>query len=552
MVPTTCAWGYRLGEIPIKQPSGVKEDFEIRPNFSQTSRRPELVSLGPHIDGAAPLAADSHDPLTQIHGYLCRSAHVLPETDKKFMGEFYKHTRLKCVELLTPLAPDTDTSFTHWLEQAPYTQKQKESLLTAHQDRATEVTDLVNSVVKGFTKKETYMEPKPARGINSPSQVTKGEFGPIIHAVEQVVFKLPIFIKLTPEQERAQKIIDHLYKPGGTYVATDHSFFEAVFDQTHKEIERILLDYMTQYLPEHAEFMAFYDSVINTPREIHSLSGRLTLDARMSGEMDTSLGNGWTNFMLMDFLCTTNGAKYVGFVEGDDGIFRVDGPPPTEEQFSRLGFTIKLELHTELSEASFCGLISDPLVGVNVTDPIKALVKFGWADSQYCLASRRTRQALLRAKSCSLFCQFPGHPILQELALLGLRLSADCQDTQARRAVLRLRVGQYEKERLLLGLGHDLTPKEVSDRTRDLVYRKFGIPVDYQLKYELYLQRHEGGPLEMGVLTPFFPDTTRDYYETYVLGSGTLYHDPLQLPTNGAWTTPTLEEVDAHRAGRRT
>jgi len=46
---------------------------------------------------------------------------------------------------------------------------------------------------------------------------------------------------------------------------------------------------------------------------------------RMSGEMNTSLGNGFSNLMFMLYACHVQGIAAEGIVEGDDGVFALEG-----------------------------------------------------------------------------------------------------------------------------------------------------------------------------------------------------------------------------------
>ena len=81
---------------------------------------------------------------------------------------------------------------------------------------------------------------------------------------------------------------------------------------------------------------------------------------RMSGEMNTSLGNGFSNLMFMAFVCEKLGLNCNGVVEGDDGLFAFNGNTPSASDFTKYGFNIKLDVHSEISTASFCGNVFDP------------------------------------------------------------------------------------------------------------------------------------------------------------------------------------------------
>ncbi len=80
----------------------------------------------------------------------------------------------------------------------------------------------------------------------------------------------------------------------------------------------------------------------------------------MSGEMNTSLGNGFSNLMFMLYACEIQGIECDGIVEGDDGAFALSLKPGQkfdESIFAEMGLTIKLEKHTDLMSMSFCGIL---------------------------------------------------------------------------------------------------------------------------------------------------------------------------------------------------
>ena len=77
---------------------------------------------------------------------------------------------------------------------------------------------------------------------------------------------------------------------------------------------------------------------------------------RMSGDICTSLGIGFSNLVMNLFVASKCGATIKGFVEGDDGIFVCpEGWTPNSFWIERLGFKIKMETHTDWTRASFCG-----------------------------------------------------------------------------------------------------------------------------------------------------------------------------------------------------
>lgn len=212
---------------------------------------------------------------------------------------------------------------------------------------------------------------------------------------------------------------------------------------------------------------------------------------RMSGEMSTSLGNGFTNVCLFLFCCKNNGLDVfggkdvVGVVEGDDGLFAVAHDPPTAEQFAALGFDIKIEQHDHLNEASFCGMVFDVVEKSNVADPAELLAKFGWTTSPSKFGGLKVMKELLRAKSLSLACELGSCPIAHALAAFGLRVTRgsrykfDYGNRWKLDHILKnVRVGEVEEK---------LLKTNVPMANRVLCQKLFGISVSTQYAVERYL-----------------------------------------------------------------
>jgi hypothetical protein len=241
---------------------------------------------------------------------------------------------------------------------------------------------------------------------------------------------------------------------------------------------------------------------------------RIDIQARrMSGEMCTSLGNGFSNLMLADFLATRKGGRVTGFVEGDDGLF-FSSVPLTVQDFRELGFEIKILLHTNLLQTSFCGLVSsDDLI--TMTDPRKVLLTFGWTHSLLMNGGRRVLRELLKAKALSLAYEHPRCPILSVLAktvlsVLGsskARFESGWYDQHLIQQVTQFK----EDTAILLELG----PSETS---RTDFASIFGISRQHQLEVEREIASWRSGPLNgpwtLSLFGPEYNDC-RDYSERF-------------------------------------
>ena len=141
---------------------------------------------------------------------------------------------------------------------------------------------------------------------------------------------------------------------------------------------------MTKLCPDQKFFKWAMDNILAGYNTCTFKRFKLGIQAtRMSGEMCTSLGNGFSNLMLMLFACHRIGSKCTGVVEGDDGFFVCSPRAPTSKEFKEIGFTIKMERHDSLTTASFCGIVFDTIDKINVTDPMEVLIGFGWSKTPY-------------------------------------------------------------------------------------------------------------------------------------------------------------------------
>jgi hypothetical protein len=275
---------------------------------------------------------------------------------------------------------------------------------------------------------------------------------------------------------------------------TDFSFYEASFtDLFQKSIEMVLYKYMTANLfkgPTWYKIVKMVQTGVNVCKYKEFIIWILA--TRMTGEMSTSLGNGFSNLMIGKYLeAKKNWKSFRCFVEGDDGAFSFYGEYPTEEDYRQFGMIIKILLCDDLLEGSFCGVVCDSEEFINVTDPIKALLKFGWSTRQYLKASDKKLMGLLRAKSLSMLYQYTNCPILDSLARFGERI------TRGYRAEVPASSNLYERNLLQTYITTFVRrglPAKVPHlpRTRELVQKRFGIRVEDQFILESYLDQLNG------------------------------------------------------------
>jgi len=438
----------------------------------------------------------------------------------RLFNDLLNFTRTLVQEKFCPLPADSDVSVEHWLAtNTTYTLARKETLLAKHREMSSRDDPKIFHA-KCFVKDEEYPEYKHSRCINSRSDEFKTLVGPIFHLIEKELFKRPEFIKYIPVPERPEYLMDRLYSLGAKYVETDYKACEAHFDDLRFEIEFIFYRYMTTALNGGADFMKLIKKALRGKNKCIFKEFTLWVDAcRLSGEMNTSLGNGFVNWVLAEFTAFHNKAQGFAVVcEGDDGAIRSD-PLPTAQNYKDLGFSIEAEPQSQISGMKFCGLIYDDDDRVNVTDPVTEILSFGWTNQRYVGAAHRTKMALLRAKSISMLYQYSGCPVLRSLALYGLRVTSGfCVDRIAKL------MSVYERERFLEAYDHvkrhkfeSLITKKIGVKTRMLVEERFGLRLDDQLVIEKHLDSlNDIRPLDIPVLRLYFKSDQTHYYANYV------------------------------------
>jgi len=419
----------------------------------------------------------------------------------------------------TPVDSDYDDSLDAWLEKTTYTQADKERL------RQTIVDDPVltkkHLKCKCFVKAESYPEYKPLRPIKSRTDRFKAEVGPKFHAVNEVLFKHPEFIKKIPVNERPA-YIKNLLGWAQKFSCTDFSKYESHFVQLIlNTIEIPFYDFCVHKIPTGKSFIKLIRNAMTSPQQFVFKFFTSTMNAtRASGEMCTSSGNGYTNFFLFHYISECRGAmKATGVFEGDDGLTTTMpvSSMPTSNDYAYLGFNCKMETVGCFSHASFCGLVADEDELINVCDIRKTICDLGWTCDPYVDANENTLLALLRAKGFSLVYQYPGCPVLDALGHHILRLT-DEPTIIAKFNKINMKVrDQYKFELLQNAIAYvrDKRPQRISAgmKTRVLVEHLYGVAVSQQLRIEEYFDTQT-------VLAPFHfemnvPDLWIDNFHSY-------------------------------------
>lgn len=413
-----------LKPVPAVKPSSLRiRGIDLKVRRSWLAR-----SLGCHYNGMCVPINDPSDQYSLARGVCRRLLLETPVVDKSLLREFRTFVRryLHVVSRRYGLMPlSSIKTFDEWIDGLNHPDWRK-SELRAAKVRVDEGVDPRARYKNKFHGKVEHLEgPKENRGINARVDEAKVEFGPAISSIEAEVYsKIPEFAKHIPVCELPARIAERCQVFGADkVVATDYTSFEGHFcPELIRACEGQLYHYMLKCIDP--GLAARIVSVIGGTNVCESKLLTFSVEGcRMSGDMMTSLGNGFTNLMIFKFLSRKCGFEHEGFIEGDDGLFLVRGAAPDSSWYSRLGFNVKIDIHTDPSTASFCGQVFDSGTGDIVIDPVYTALTIGWTMSDQRHSSPRKLLGLLRAKAISLAYQAPGCPVVGALVRALMRLT---------------------------------------------------------------------------------------------------------------------------------
>lgn len=485
------AYGYRYGEVNLPDVPRVRDDvsMELRNYVDVDRRRPVAVDLGVSVLGQSqPKPDTSHGP-TVAAGLAKRVCAKLADPDLSALQRAREFVRQWCLQNLEPLSPLTDLTRQYWLDNSNYPEWKKVELREQPEYEPGHVPSK-EFVFKSFVKDECYPEWKHCRSIQAPTDALKAHLGPVIAQCEKVVFSRPEFIKKIPVDQRP-KYIASMFQEGVPVAASDFSSFEVSWQRAQMEaFEFPVLEHLLSCIPGGRGFMQ--DLRKCEAGKIDLVFKHVTahiVSTRKSGTMNTSFSNGVGNFLIHAFAAhELNLGDLVGIFEGDDGLFQYSsGRFPTPEFYENLGFSVKLEIHPGIHEASFCGMVFDPTEQVAVWDPVDFITRLGWGSARYMRSKRSVHLALLRCKAMSLAAQCPRAPVLAKCADWILRCTSG---VDTRKIIESRNTGWWERNSYLLGSRFADT-RECGPATRSLVERKFGLSVADQLRLEQWFDAQD-------------------------------------------------------------
>lgn len=438
--------------------------------------------------------SDPYDKLSLQIAVRKRIAPKMPEIDVKFMQEF-KEFVSKEVKNFQPLPAitDEDAIFEQWVQENNYTVKRNDYMRTLRERFYQQDSGRWRfNVIKSFIKRESYDDVKPPRFINSRSDYFKAIYGPYNHLIEKIVFADKHFTKgYRPDQlpEKLKDLEGYRY-----YIATDYTSFESSFCRTlTQSCEELLWKWMLQ----HNQRILDYVLATYCWSECKSKYYRIGVSGiRFSGELWTSLANGFTNYMVMKFLHHKANLELAGVFEGDDGLVGINDISRIHvEDFARLGFKIKFEVHKTLTECRFCQNAYSPFTEHQYIS-LKHLAKLGFTCNQQDILLAKTHPEhpfkVLYAKAMSLYALSKHTPVINHVVVKLIKeLGEKFRDEKLLiKEWNYYKNGKFYKEDILEHVTFD-------DR---MAYQDlFGVTVEEQLWIEDYVDKY----YKLGTVLPF-------------------------------------------------
>lgn len=474
-----------------------------------------------HIPAVLPRPDVTH-PDSLIDGIAKRMAYNPPPYQRGLRRRFRRFVKKWVQKNLRPIEHNDDLGFEEWLETTNYPGWRKDELRKTWNDILEKDSFWIlekdrlheNADVKLFCKEENYPEYKLPRGIWARVDEFKDISGPFFKRIEKELFKLPYFIKKVPKHQRPQYIKDLIERSNLKYICTDFTSFESLFTtDMMMDCEAILYKYMSSKNLLMQRLCRMILLVLTGDNVCGNKYFKVAVDAkRMSGEMNTSLGNGFSNLMFLLFAFHEHNIGFTGpIVEGDDGLAGVDGDIPAQ-YFTDMGLNVKLEVKENIGEASFCGIVADMQELINITEPLQHLCFVPWVSRRYTFCGDEAFYGLIKSKALSLAYEYPGCPILDKYSrkLLGLlakwKVKHDKTDSWKYRIAL-------EAERAMNS--GSFPQRTTGPCTRVLMEKVFGIPISAQLLFEKAIDEMTLEKLDFESIYSLIPDCWVRNYRKY-------------------------------------
>lgn len=545
MYPHYFLYGYRSDEVGLKIPTPPDSTcYALHKNFHSydSNYRPPMAACQIEPIPAIPPRPDVTNPHSALTGVAKRMAYSPPPYDKVMRKKFRKFVKKWVRDNLEPIDTSDKLDFEEWLQSTNYPDWRKEEIRRAaptipYAHGEVDFKDDSLYDINYFTKEEYYPEYKHHRGIWARSDAAKAVMGPFFRKIEKQLFKLPYFIKKVPKNERPQYINDFMNNNYLQFQGTDYTSFESLFTtDMMDDCEFELYRFMSSKNPLAQQRCRLIFKILASQNFAKNKYFTLRVDAkRMSGEMNTSLGNGFSNLMFLLFACHYYKRTYSGpIIEGDDALIGLNARIP-EEYYTKMGLNVKMEFVDDISEGSFCGLVYDPTELINIREPLETLCTTPWVTRKYASSNSTTYYSLLRSKALSLIYEYPGCPIISDYGHKLFELTSKYE-------IALKYEDSYQYERIMnayTAYRENKLPKgNPGPRTRSLMEKIFKIPVSAQLQIEKEISTMTLDNMSLPTVLYYVPDLWKQNFQNYSQKS--IYQDFRSVSYPNFLKYPTL------------
>lgn len=394
-------------------------------------REDAVLVYGPHLKGVHGSCVDIRSEANMIRG-LCKRIASKQSYDiqeiVRFKDFVIKFVREHYVPI--PHVPMSHEFLDHaWLDGSKYNMEEK-TKFHAELDKYLHSGIDINKILecKIFIKREITEEVKEPRIISSRTDTFKAVVAPYVKLIEDAIYDEHFIKHCSPPE--VQERIGRVLSGYEYFYETDYSSFESSFSKPFiQACEYQLFKHMLSNNPEIwrvVEKAMTGDNVLVCPDLWATLPG-----SRMSGEMWTSLANGFSNMMMIRYMAhllyKEKAFTYDFIVEGDDGLIG------TTSEFdlsvvSRLGFRLTLRKGSHINDLSFCGMILGP-TGRLYCNPERTLIKFGRTTDQRIISQRNNKNfkklldTEMYTKALSMSVYGSNNPVINECVQTTLRNS---------------------------------------------------------------------------------------------------------------------------------
>lgn len=491
-------FGYLEGQFPIalNQPD---PSLGVSVKFVQMPSRP--VRFMRHMgiiepDGGTTLVMFHPDMdclANRIGAVVHRVGRLMPQPDVVIMRQFLDFAFLFITGRIASVVPGDVLTAENFVKTGPWTGGRKLDLLRLLRVTTTVAEDRLYQKVAGskcFIKDEGYEEPKHARAICSPSDLSKVLVGNLISAADHATFESLRAWSVKGTDPRDWPRREREMFSDGPVFCTDFSSFEAHHRGVYSHIVWIWIKHMLRGIDGISVQRRLIRALI-LGRNVMEFKGvTFKLDRRlMSGSCWTSSANFMLNLLSMSFLFfraempmgnphiwVQNFDRFVGLVEGDDGICRQFAV--NQLDITRMGLRLEMEFHPNFSSAGFCSIYCNPVDLECVKDPRKILRSFFWLPTKYAKCAKNKVLGLIRAKALSYKYLLGNNPIVGHLCDWVLFR------TRSKRAIWwePMYLLEHIDKKLLLASWRNKSV--VSDFSRQYVHHNFGISPQLQRSIE--------------------------------------------------------------------